>query len=199
MLVLLLHVLDLHISLLRYLRKAHRSRSSAMMPSLLRVFTTHLQCPSSNTKHNSHDLRDHGRNSRSTSEHRHTAGTRSSYSASTSRAPRSGHRGASRSTARADTASGRSRNGSIACARRSKEAVAQTIVAGVVRALRVAGACSVEVSTARDQTGVAGPALHAGDALALSGERIALSAERERARSGGDGGRRTGLEAAGAG
>lgn len=65
--------------------------------------------------------------------------------------------------------------------RRHTKTVANAIVAGVVGALRISLACGVEVTTSRDQTGVAGPAFHTLDALARGDIGIALSTQRKRA------------------
>lgn len=63
---------------------------------------------------------------------------------------------------------------------RHTKTVANAVVASVVGALRIGLACGVEVTTFRDQTGVAGPALHTRHTLARGDIGIALSAQSKR-------------------
>jgi hypothetical protein len=62
--------------------------------------------------------------------------------------------------------------------RRYRKTVAKAVVAGSAGALRVAGACSVEVSAPGNDTRVASPALCTTRTLTRINKGIALSAER---------------------
>jgi hypothetical protein len=139
-------------------QRMHRRRSNP----------TGLQDPSNSPEHNRHGSARRIGDRRSTSELHRTSRRRGT--ASGSRAP-----------SRAGRCTGTRRT------RRRQKAIAKPVITGIERALVIARARSIEVSTRRDQACVAGPALHTGLALARVRKRIALRAQRQGASRRSDG------------